>query len=541
MNDTVPNANPNQRTGFAKWISLIIILLAQLGTMGDNAGLVVAANALVENLDASVADIAFANAMYPLIAGACMIAGGMLGLITGWIRLLQIGAILLMASEFIAATTGSIEIFIYVARALAGFGASFLVPAVLGLIAGIYHGRDRALAFGAVAAILGFANAAAPLFFGFIIGSFSYKVAFYGLSTYFGIVLCLSFFIEKVEKPKTKVKFDFVGTVLVASGLLAFIIGLLKITEWGLITPYTNFAILGISPAPLLALVGIILLVIFLRWEKHYEEKTGFCLMPQSFVKTPQVRDGLYLTGYIFLLFGAYALIAVPYMQLVAGFTAFDTAKVIFLFSTGMVVTSMGTPVLLSNISSRKICILGMLLSIVAALLGAWGTTLEGINALFYASTFIIGLSSGFIASQSSLIVTAAVNQQDATQSSGVQATSRNVGQTIGIAILATTMMFSISGNIKSASLDHPELSTEAKEYIDSLPSIEFLGDKKFVELIQDHVESEEDIAILVATNQQSRRDSTRLAWYVLAVMGLIGSFAMTRNVPDYSLSKKES
>jgi len=81
-----------------------------------------------------------------------------------------------------------------------------------------------------------------------LIDKFDYRVAFEALAVYFGIVFVLGFALEKIEKPTVKIKFDFVGTILVSIGLLAVIVGLLKISEWGLISPLSpSFHILGIS------------------------------------------------------------------------------------------------------------------------------------------------------------------------------------------------------------------------------------------------------------------------------------------------------
>ena len=529
---------PLNKTGIAKWASLVIILLAQMSTMGDNAGLSVATTSLIENLGASVADVAFANAMYPLIAGACMIAGGMLGLIIGWTRLFQLGAAVMCAAEMVAAHTDSMQVFIFVARGLSGAGASLLVPAILGLIAGIYKGKDRAIACAAVAAIIGVANTAAPLLFGYLIDLYSHRTAFLGLGCVFAILTFLGFFLEHVEKPTIKIKFDLFGTVLVSSALLCLFVGLLKITTWGLVSAIDpSFALLGYSPALPLIGFGLSILVVFLKWEKKFEEKHGACLMPESFIKTPQLRDGLYMCGFIFIMFGAFVMLGITYLQLVANFTAFDTAKVMVVFSIGMMVTSLSAPMILSKYSCRALCNVGIGFCAIAAVFGALGSELNSVNSLFYACAAFIGIGTGLVASQASLIVTEAVNTRDATQSGGVQATSRNIGQTVGVALLGTVMMFSLTGTVKSQAEESHILSAQAKYQVEQIAAIPFLSDSGFETLMKEKITNPQDIQVLVGINSSARQSSVRLAWYLLAGICVAFMLFMTRNVPSRSLS----
>ncbi|WP_446468461.1 hypothetical protein [Vibrio harveyi] len=78
---TIPT--PEEKTGLAKWFPLIVLLAAQFSTMADNSGLAISTDALIALHGASMPQIQMANAMYPLIAGAGMIAGGLIGLIIG--------------------------------------------------------------------------------------------------------------------------------------------------------------------------------------------------------------------------------------------------------------------------------------------------------------------------------------------------------------------------------------------------------------------------------------------------------------------------
>ena len=64
-------------------LPILVLILAQMGTSGDNGALSLAATALTQDLGATVADIQLANMVYSLMAGAFMVAGGLVGTIIG--------------------------------------------------------------------------------------------------------------------------------------------------------------------------------------------------------------------------------------------------------------------------------------------------------------------------------------------------------------------------------------------------------------------------------------------------------------------------
>ena len=134
---------------------ILVLILAQMGTSGDNGALSLAATALTTDLGATVADIQLANMVYSLMAGAFMIAGGMMGTIIGWKKNFRMGALMCAAGEVVLAMAPNMAVFIWGGRTLVGFGASFMIPSVLGLVPKIYHGKNRVLAFGCIGAASG--------------------------------------------------------------------------------------------------------------------------------------------------------------------------------------------------------------------------------------------------------------------------------------------------------------------------------------------------------------------------------------------------
>ena len=197
-----------------KWYTLGVLLMAQILIIFDNTGLSIATANIISELNTTLDQVQFSLAMYPMRAGSLMIAGGMLGLVIGWKRLFQIGLGLYVLAEFIIATAGSIEVLIFGGRVLAGFAGSMIIPAVLGMIPGIYYGRDRVKAFSLVAAAVAIGSAISPFVFAIIIDYYSFKLGFWLMMVLFGILFASSFFIKDIPLPEKKVVFDFIGVLL---------------------------------------------------------------------------------------------------------------------------------------------------------------------------------------------------------------------------------------------------------------------------------------------------------------------------------------
>lgn len=173
-------------------LPIIILILAQMGATGDSGALSLAASALTADLGATTSDIQLANMIYPLVGGAFMIAGGLLGTIVGWKRTFRMGTLLCAAGEVVLALAPNMAVFIWVGRVLVGFGASFMIPSVLGLIPLLYRGPNRTVAFGCIGAASGL-SAVLPLVLGVVMEAAGMHVTFLVLAAYFVMVFAVSF------------------------------------------------------------------------------------------------------------------------------------------------------------------------------------------------------------------------------------------------------------------------------------------------------------------------------------------------------------
>lgn len=506
-------------------LPIIVLILAQMGTSGDNGALGLANQQLVDVLGATTPDIQLANMVYSLMAGAFMVAGGLVGTIIGWRTNFRLGGALCAAGELVMALSPNMTIFIWGGRILVGFGASFMIPSVLGLIPFIYHGKNRVLAFGCIGAASGL-SAFLPLFLGIVMQFGGFRVTFGALAVYFALVLLLSFKLPAIEKPAEKLKFDGLGTGIAATGLFLFLVGLSRISAWGLIEPFAEcpFTIFGISPALPMAILGLILLVILVPVEKRVEQKNGIALLPQSFLKTPQVRAGLVASAITFFFMGVQAILLSPYLQLVAGWSPVLMGVMALAVGIPTFIFSLGIPKFMPNANPRRVIQVGYIVMACAFIPMAFSLHGSEVNGLMWLGLAVAGAGAGIVSAQANNIVALAVNERDASQSGGIQTTMRNVGQAIGVAAIGAVLLFGITANIDNAMADSPVITPEIRTAV-AERNISLMGDAQFEQTIADIPMDDAQRAELVQLNSDARIQSTITSYVVSGVLILLGLF----------------
>ncbi|BDY13928.1 MFS transporter [Hydrogenimonas cancrithermarum] len=520
-----------------KWYTLGVLLMAQILIIFDNTGLSISTANIISELNTTLDQVQFSLAMYPMVAGSLMIAGGMLGLVIGWKRLFQIGVGLYVLAELIVATAGSIEILIFGGRVLAGLAGSMIIPAVLGMIPGLYYGKDRVQAFSLVAVAVAIGSAISPFVFAIIIDNYSFKLGFGFMMVMFGLMFTFSFFIKDIPLPDKKIVFDFVGMLLMSTSVFLFMIGLMKIGEWGIWSAHNDeTAIMGLSPSPILVLLGFFIFYIFLKWESKVDKKGGDCLLPLEFIESAEVRSGLGFTAVVFMAFVTITFIVISYIQIVGEFSALKTAGMLLFFSIGMIGGSLGAPAWLSRMSAKSVNTLGFIALIVGLVSMYFGLEYAGINTLMPIGMSIFGVGLGIISAQMSLMVTESLSHQGAMQSGGVQATFRGIGEALGVAVLGTTLMLSTTLSIKNAGRSNNEISKKTADLIVEVNTIPFSADKTFKIMLDKHIEDERDKKELMLINTEARKYAAENALVIMIFLVSFFYMLLQRGVRDESI-----
>lgn len=477
--------NETNNKGIGIWIPAIIGCIAQIGTSGDNSVLGMSTQEFITQLGATMDQVQLANIVYSLLAGALMVFGGMLGIAKGFKKTFLAGALFACIGEAIAVIAPNMTVLIWGARAITGFGAALLVPSVLGIIVSLYQGKDRAIAFGGVGAATGIAVIVMPIGAGLVMDHFGYQVAYGIMSAWFLVVFLAGLkFIPTIKSSGIRV--DYLGTVCMSAGLISFIIGCSKISVWGLIEPLNApFTVFGMSPALLFVIAGIIIVITTMMMEKKIEDKHGAALIPQSFIKTRQVRNGLYITGLIFAIFGVVFFVNVAWIMVVAGQSGTITGIAMAIMATPMILVSLSVPKYFFAVSPRKIVMLSTASAILGAFLSSMSLQPDGYNmVLMYAGLALFGAGLGGYSSQSAMIVSSALNQRDAAQSSGIQCSTRNVWQAAAVSIIGSVLLFSSSILFKNE-IKANALEPQTQTYVQEQPVIGFMSNTDFLNQLE--------------------------------------------------------
>lgn len=505
-------------------LPIIILILAQMGASGDNGALSLATSALTDQLGATTSDIQLANMIYPLVGGAFMVAGGLLGTIFGWKRSFRVGALVCAAGEVALALAPSMAVFIWVGRVLVGLGASLLIPSVLGLVPLIYRGADRAVAFGCIGAASGL-SALLPLALGVVMEAAGMRVTFMVLAVYFAAVAALSWLLPRIEHAGGGLRFDGAGVALAAVGLFLVLIGLSGISSWGLIAPFPGapFTVFDISPALPAVACGIAVLAVLVRVERGVEARHGIALLPRSFLETPQVLAGLAANAITFFFMGAQSILMAPYLQLVAGWTPIEVGVISIVTGVPTFACALGIPKLAPHAHPRHIVQLGYLAMAAALGIMALSVTLDGASAEgVFIGAFVAGVGAGTVSSQASNIVALALPERAAAQSGGIQSTMRNVGQAVGVALLGAVLIFGITTTVRAKADADPQISSEVRERLGGM-TIDLGSNGSFEKQLSGVEMGDAERDALVGIESRARFTSTRAAYAVGALVVLLG------------------
>jgi EmrB/QacA subfamily drug resistance transporter len=405
---------------------LTIVCLAQFMVVLDISIVNVALPSIQKDLGFSAANLQWVVTAYSLTFGGLLLLGGRLADLFGRRRIFLLGLILFTGASLLGGFAGN-QATLIAARSLQGVGAAVLSPATLTILTVTFtEERARAKALGVWSAVAAGGGAAGALFGGFLTQYLSWRWILFvnvpiGAALYPFARLLLAE--SKADGPRRAL--DIPGSITVTAGLLALVYTIVHTDQ----VSWTSGSTL------LTGAIAVVLLTTFAVIEAKLADHP---LVPLRLFRSRAVT-GANLVMFCFgvAMFAMWYFLSL-YLQQVLGYDPVITGLTFLPQTAAIAVAATIAGRLAPRLGPRNVLMAGALcaalglywLSFIRAGDSYWtGACGGGILA-----TFGMGLAFTPIA----LSATGGVPRQDAGLASGLVNSSRQIGASVGLAVLST-------------------------------------------------------------------------------------------------------
>jgi MFS family permease len=434
----------------------------------------------------------------------------------------------------LVAFSPTVEVMNY-AQAIAGLAAAGLVPSLVVLIAANYTGRQQEQCLGLLAGTTPMAGMLAFLVAGYLGTVLSWRYSF-GLIVILAVaVFVVSFRLKPVER-QPGIKIDTVGATLAALAIILISFGFNNLNTWGLFLARdaAPFGIIGLSPAPFMVAIGIIIGQGFFAWSHKRQAGNEAPLLSLEVLDSPQERRATFALLIIGALGPAVNFLIPLYIQIVQGRTSLQTSIAVVPYAFAIFVSAVMVVRLYDRLTPRQIGCVGF--GVVAAGLtllafsihNDWGTP------LVVTGLVVLGLGEGALLTLLFNVLVSASPKRLAGDVGALRGTANNLSTAVGTAGAGLLSVGLLSLIVGSALLRNPTIPPELIEQA-PLDAVDFVSNDQLVEALSETTATPVQVAVSVRINEEARLRALRETFLILAVIALLAiipSLGLPRYVP---------
>jgi EmrB/QacA subfamily drug resistance transporter len=418
-----------------RWQALIVLSVSLLVISVGNTILNVALPTIQEELDASSSELQWIVDGYLLVYAGLLLAAGTLGDRFGRRRALVAGLVTFAIGSVLAAMSGSATELI-ASRALMGVGAAGIMPTTLSILTNIFPEHERPRAIAVWAAVAGLGVAIGPITGGWLIEHLDWSWVF--IVNLPAIAACLigaAVLVPESRDPESR-RLDVVGAALSVAGLSALVWGLIEAPERG----WTDTPILGAFAA------GIAIAGVFVAWERRVDDPL---LQVGVFRNLRFSAASASITFVYFALMGVMYFLT-TYLQSVLGHSALDAGVRMLPAAIGMILAARPS-VLLTRRLGTKVVVASGLATVAGALLMLGGLDAHSSDAQIALVLGVMGAGIGLAMAPATEAIMGALPAAKAGVGSAMNDVVREVGGTLGVAVLGSILASSYATSVDGA------------------------------------------------------------------------------------------
>jgi len=387
---------------------------------------------------------------YLLAIAAFVAVGGRIGDMYGNDRIFKLGASVFVLSSVACGLAGS-ESILLVARAVEGIGAALMIPATGAIVLNAFEPQERGKAMGIYAGVSMIFLALGPLVGGVLTQQVSWRAVFW-INVPIGVVMLV---VAHVTVPRSKplegARIDWPGLATVVPGLTLAVLGLMQSQTWG----WGSVKTIGCLAA------GIVLLVVFVLIELRHD---------QPLIQLRLFRNHNF-TGDAFVLFCVeFALIGLTvfgaiWVQSVLGFSPIEAGLTLLPLTLPLLVVAPLIGRLYDRVGPRLIVTVGC--TIVGLALFWSAGFLDKVSYAWLVPGYIaMGIGIGMVMSPTNTDALNAAPPKDRGEASGVIQTLRQVGGSVGLAIMGTIVASVQTDHVNSFVAANPQDAAQVAQIL---------------------------------------------------------------------------
>lgn len=442
-----------------RWKALGVLAAGLALIVMDGTIVGVSLPTMISALDLSLTNAQWVNAIYNVIFAALLLGSGRLGDRVGRKTTFVAGVILFVAGSLLAATaTGATSLIS--ARAVQGVGGALVLPATLSSVNSMFHGKDRAAAFGIWGAVMSGTAALGPLLGGVLTQYASWQWIFW-VNLPLGILVLIGIFawVPQTHGKQNMRGVDVDGLLTSAIGFGLIVFGLIEATTLGWWDKKETLRIgswswpesWSISPVPFAMGIGVIFIALFVRWELHRAHNGRDALLDLSLFKVDTFSWGNLTAATVAI--GEFSLMFVLPLFLInsIGLSTVMTGLVLAAMALGAFASGASARHLAARLGAPGVVVLGLALEVVGVAL------LTGIVAVQASTWFVVGalviygVGLGLASAQLTSTVLGDIPEELSGAGSATQSTVRQLGSAFGAAIAGSALGAAMARKIPDA------------------------------------------------------------------------------------------
>jgi EmrB/QacA subfamily drug resistance transporter len=517
---------------------LFVLCAAQFLMVLDQAVMNVSISQLVKDFDTSVTTIQAVITFYSLVMAALMITGGKVGDLIGRRKAFAVGMVIYACGSALTAASWNVASLALGWSVLEGIGAALVMPALVALVAGNFVRERRALAYGIVGGMAGVGIAVGPILGGWMTTYYSWRWVFVGEVVVAAVILLLVRAVEDSPREGRAPQLDLVGSVLSAAGLALVVLGVLQSSTWGWLKPRNApFEVFGFAPTLFVIAAGLVVLGLFVTWQRHRERVGRDPLVRLELFKNLTLRAGvsMYLAQNVILM-GIFFVMPL-YLQVVLGYDAFDTGVRMLPISVTLFAAALAGPKLAQWFGPRTTVRAGLCVLLVGSALLLSLIEPELDTGWFAITMAILGLGMGMISGQLGNVVQSSVQERERSEAGGVQNTAQQFGSSLGVALMGAIVIGGLAAGFLNHVNAHPDLSQATKNTANTSleAGVPFIPASEVETAARKAGVPDHEVAVVVDTYSDAELAALK-AGMLLAGFIILGSFWFTRKLPTTAM-----